>query len=372
MHWPTVAEIDLAAIVHNLRSLRGLTPAGTVMIAVVKADAYGHGAVPVSRALAESGAEYLAVACVGEAVELDEAGVDGRVLVMGAPVPGDAEEMVARKFECVISSLDQAEHLHATARQRHVQIGVHVKFDTGMGRVGFAAADHLEVMHALQQMESLRIEGVMTHLPSADEEDEAEFTRAQLANFGAIRGALEAAGFEVPLWHAANTAGIVGFSEAHCNAIRPGIGLYGCYPSQEMPQPVALRQAMTWKTEIARIRNMPVGDTVSYGRTWRAERPSRIALLSVGYADGYDRRLSNRGEVLVRGRRAPVVGRVCMDMTMVDVTDIPDASEGDEVVLLGAQDEDAISIGEMAALLNTIPHVVMTGIGKRVPRTYCG
>jgi len=372
MHWPTVAEIDLAAIVHNFVSLRELTPAGTVVIAVVKADAYGHGAVPVSRALAEHGARYFAVACVGEAVELDEAGVNGRVLVMGAPVSGDAEEIVARQFECVVSSLDQAEHLHATARQRHVQIGIHVMFDTGMGRVGFAAADHLEVMHALQKMKTLRIEGVMTHLPSSDEEEGVEFTRAQLARFRAIKAELEAAGFEAPLWHAANTAGVVGFPEAHCNAIRPGIGLYGCYPSQDMPQPLALRQAMTWKTAIARLRNMPADATVSYGRTWRAERPSRIALLSVGYADGYDRRLSNRGEVLVRGRRAPVVGRVCMDMTMVDVTDIPDASEGDEVVLLGAQGEDAISIGEMAGVLNTIPHVVITGIGKRVPRTYYG
>lgn len=367
---PTVAEIDLGAIRHNLRVLMSLTVAGVECIAVVKADAYGHGALAVSRTLAEEGVTLFAVALTEEAVQLREAGLDGRILIMGYPTADDAEEIVARGFEGVVSSPTQAEGLDETARAMGKRAAVHLKFDTGMGRIGFGPDEAIPAARKIAGLRNLEIVGAMTHFPSADEEKAVAYTRGQIAAFRELKQNLTAAGVRIPLWHAANSAGLLFYPEAHFDAVRPGLSLYGSYPSPEMGRPVELRQALTFKTRIARIRDMPEGATLSYGRTYTTTRPARIATLPVGYADGFSRLLSNRGEVLIRGRRAPVVGRVCMDLTLADVTEVPGASEGDEVVLYGTQQGESISIEEIALMLGTVPQEVMTSVSKRVPRVY--
>ena len=327
--------------------------------------------MPVAEALAGRGVKRFAVALAEEAVQLRDAGIVGRILVLGYPTVDDAEEIVGRGFEIVASSLRQIECFGSVARKMGKYVVVHLKFDTGMGRVGFTPGEALEVAEAVSRFGNVRVEGVMTHLASAEEDSDIAFTREQVADFCALKAGLEAAGFRIPLWHAANSAGIMYYPESHFSAVRPGIVLYGCYPSSEMSRPLELRQALTFKTRILRIREMPTGATISYGRTYRTVRPSRIALLPVGYADGFSRRLSNCGQVLVRGRRAPVVGRVCMDMTLVDVTEIPGVCEGDEVVIYGSQDGETISVEDVSITLDTSPHTLLTAIGKRVPRTYC-
>jgi len=364
----THAVIDLGALVHNLRALRSLCAPSVEVIGVVKADAYGHGAVEIGRALAGEGVRRLAVAIVEEAIALREAGVPGSILVLGAFSSGGAEEIAARGFEAVVSDMAFAERLSGAAHALGRTVGVHLKFDTGMGRFGFMPANAVETTQRILALPGLNVVGAMTHFAASDEAAHVKFTREQIRCLTTIRDRLREAGITIPLWHAANSAGILGYPEAHLDAVRPGIALYGGVPKYPSPCPVALKQVMTLKTFIAQVRELPAGHTVSYGRTFRTQRPSRFAVLAIGYADGYNRPLSNKGEVLIRGRRAPVTGRVCMDTTVVDVTGIPEARPGDEVVLCGSQGGETISVDDMATALGTIPHTVMTGITARVPR----
>jgi len=369
---PTVVEVDLDAIAQNLDALMALARPGVECIAVVKANAYGHGAVPVARALAARGIRRFAVACLEEATHLRDAAVPGRILIMGYPAPSEAREIVAQGFEAVVSAPEQIVAFDAAGRAAGVRACVHLKFDTGMGRVGFPVATALNVARDAAARPGIALVGAMTHFAVADEEQGVAFTREQIAVFLRVRQELEYAGLRIPLWHAANSAGLLYHPESHLDAVRPGVSLYGAYPSPGMSRPVRLRQAMTFKTRIAAIREMPASATVGYGRTKRLERQSRIGLLPVGYADGYDRRLSNRGEVLVRGRRVPVAGRVSMDLVTVDLTDVPEAAAGDEVVLYGSQGSEAVTIESVADLLGTVRQEVMTSVGARVPRVYKG
>lgn len=367
---PTVAEIDLSAIAHNCQALLGLCADGVKCIGVVKGDAYGHGAVQVTQLLAKQGVGIFAVALTEEAVELYDAGITGRILIMGFPTADDADEIVTRGFEPAVSSIAQAGELDSAARTAGRRVAVHLKFDTGMGRIGIDMERAVETAQDICSLPNLRIVGAMTHFPSADEPEARDFTLGQIAAFSKLRLTLAAAGIEIPLWHAANSAGTLYYPESHFDAIRPGLSLYGSYPFAKLETAAKLRQALTFKTRIVRIREMPTGATISYGRTHTLARPSRIATLPVGYADGFNRRFSHRGQVLVRGKRAPVVGRVCMDLTLIDVTNINGASEGDEVVLYGSQGDSRITIDEVALFLDTAQQEVMTSITKRVPRVY--
>jgi len=364
----TQAVIDLRALVHNLRALRSLCAPSVEVIGVVKADAYGHGAEAASRALASEGVRRFAVAIVEEAITLQEAGIPGSILVLGAFRSDDAEEIAARGFEAVVSDMAFAGRLSDAAHASGRTVPIHLKFDTGMGRFGFMPEKAVETAQRILALPGLSVVGAMTHFAASDEAAHVEFTRDQLRTLMTIRDRLRKAGVAIPLWHAANSAGILGYPEAHLDAVRPGIALYGGIPKYPAPCPVVLKQVMTLKTAVAQIRDLPPGHTVSYGRTFETRRPSRLAVLPIGYADGYDRALSNKGEVLIHGRRAPVAGRVCMDATVADVTDIPAARPGDEVVLCGSQGTETISVDDMAASLGTIPHTVMTGITARVPR----
>ncbi|GAB4256591.1 alanine racemase [Deferrisoma sp.] len=364
---PTEARIDLGAVVHNVRALGALTPAGTAFMAVVKADAYGHGAVPVARAARDAGASWFGVALLEEALELRGAGLSEPVLVLGAVPASAAPAAVGAGVRLALFDPDLARALDAAARGRGRPARVHLKIDTGMGRVGVRPEDLPAFLDLLGTLPGVEVEGVFTHFATADETD-LSFARNQLERFHRCLELLSHRGVRPRIRHAANTAGILALPESHLDLVRAGIGLYGIYPSDEVVRSADLRPVLRWTTRIAHLKDVPPGTPLSYGRTHVTPGPRRIATLPVGYGDGYPRLLSNRGAVLVRGRRAPVVGRVCMDMILVDVTEVPGAEPGDEVVLLGRQGEEEIPADELARLTGTIPYEITCNVGKRVPR----
>ncbi len=378
---PTEAVVDLAAVVHNYRLAVDL--AGRPAMGVVKANAYGHGAVEVARALLGAGAPLLAVALVEEGLELRESGVEAPVLVMGAAYGNRYDLLVRHRLTPMVFTPEHVARLGAAARAAGSRATAHLKVDTGMGRLGISPADLAPVLEALRGAPEVDLEGVCTHFASADLEPR-ETTERQVRRFHEVSDALARAGFAPRLHHLANSAGTLEYPEARQDVTRPGIMVYG-YSPFAAAAPVSaparevisrLRPALTWRTAIVHLKTVAPGTAVSYGGRWVAKRASRIATIPVGYGDGYARRLSGwpdraSADVLVRGRRAPVAGTVCMDMTMVDVTDVPDAQPGDEVVLLGAQGGLRIGADELAEKLGTISYEVLCGIGRRVPRRHC-
>lgn len=361
---PTVAEISLDAIAHNFREIRRLVGPDVKICPAVKADAYGHGAIPISRTVLAEGADMLGVATVEEAIELREAGIQASILIFGVLFDEQVPDVLRWGITPMVCTRSFAEELSRQSSDKPVR--VHVKVDTGMGRVGVQAYEAVNFVLGISRLPGLEIEGIFTHFPSADEDD-LSFTHRQVADFKEIIRDIESAGIPIPIRHAANSAAILGIPDAYFNMVRPGIMLYGLYDS-DVPAGVELRQAMTLRTRIAYLKELPPGRTVSYGRTFTAERPTLVATLPIGYADGYNRLLSNKGPALVRGRRVQVIGRVCMDQTMLDVTDVPGVSVGDEVVLYGSQGSETISIREIARLLDTITYEVTCSVSKRVPR----
>ncbi|MEW6683282.1 MAG: alanine racemase [Nitrospirota bacterium] len=376
---PTVAHVDLRALRDNLRQARRLA-GGREIIAVVKADAYGHGAVPVARALAQDGVARFGVALVEEGRALRDAGVQGEVIVLGGFTADQAPELTELGLSATVFHLDHAAALDAAARRAGRVVPIHLKIDTGMGRLGFAVAEAVRALSRLAECSGLRVEGLMTHFADADLADPA-YAREQIARFDAVADAARRAGVGVPMRHAANSAALIKGPDGLANptkhpsdgplydAVRPGIMLYGCRPGPDVGG-VELRPVLTLATRVLLLKRVPADTPISYGRTFVTRRESLIAVLPIGYADGYPRALSNRGSVLVRGRRAPVVGRVCMDLTMIDVTDVPGAAEGDDVVLIGAQRDAALPAEEVADAAGTIAYELLCGIGPRVPRRY--
>ncbi|BDG07566.1 alanine racemase [Anaeromyxobacter paludicola] len=379
---PTLATVDLDAVAHNYRLARA--SAGRPAIGVVKANAYGHGAVPVARRLAAEGAPFLAVALVEEGVELREAGLEVPILVLGAAYGERYDLLVSHRLTPLVFRRDHLAGLAAAARAAGVRAAAHLKLDTGMGRIGLPPGELAAFVDAARAAPEVAIEGLCTHFASADLEDR-ELTALQVRRFDDAAAALQAAGLPLRYRHLANSAGTLEFPEAWQDLTRPGIMLYGYVPFAP-PGPVppraaeaaaALRPALRWTTGITHLKTVPAGTAVSYGGRWVAPRTSRIATLPLGYADGYHRRLSGRpgfgcGEVLVRGRRAPIAGTVCMDMCMIDVTDVPGVELGDEVVLLGTQGEARIDADELAQKAGTISYEILCNVGQRVPRAYVG
>lgn len=361
---PTVAEIDLDAIAFNFWQVRRLVGPRVKVCPAVKADGYGHGAVEVSRAVLAAGADMLGVAGVEEAVELRQAGIDAPILLLQCVLADQIPELVAASLTATVCDSSFAAELSQQASAAGKRAKVHIKVDTGMGRIGVQQQGAVDFALALSKMPGLEIEGIFTHFPSADEDD-LSFTHRQVREFEEITRAVEAVGVRVPIRHAANSAAILNVPESYFDMVRPGIMLYGLGGSKAG---VGLRQSMTLKTKIVFLKELPPGRTVSYGRTFTTTAPTLVATIPIGYADGYNRLLSNKGTALVRGRRVPVIGRVCMDQTMLDVTDVPDVSVGDEVVLYGSQGGEHISIDEIAELLWTIPYEVVCAVSKRVPR----
>ena len=363
---PTWVEIDLEAIAHNVRTIVARVAPAEVM-AILKADGYGHGAQRIAHTAINNGAKWLGVACLGEAIALRRTGIRVPILNLGYTPPWQARECVRHNVVATCFSLDVAQALSRAATDLGRAAKVHIKVDTGMGRLGLLPDDVLPLYEQIADLPALEIDGLFTHFSSADEAD-LEYTDWQHTRFETVLDAIST-DRPLPRWiHAANSAALLRAPQTHHNLVRLGIALYGLAPSLDVPLPASLCPALAMKSEIAQLKRLPPGSFVSYGRTYCTSRPSRIAVIPVGYADGFRRAPTNWGEVLVRGQRAPLVGRVCMDQTMIDVTDIPEARAGDEVVLIGAQGQDRITVEEVAEKLGTINYEVVSEILARVPR----
>jgi len=367
---PTVAEVDLTAIAANVREVQKKVAPAQVM-AVVKADAYGHGAVPVARVALQSGASRLAVALVEEALELREAGIKAPILVFGGVFVEDAELFATHDLEATVYTKKALVALAEAGTRIGKAVSVHVKVDTGMGRVGVAWQKAPEFVGEVLGTKGVALTGLYTHFATSDEADKS-YAHLQLRRFQKVLERLGSGGVRVPLVHAANSGAILDLPEATFDAVRPGVMLYGYYPSPETTESVPLKPAMTFRTRVLYVKQVEPGTSVSYGRKYVAKRRTRIATLPVGYADGYNRLLSNQGEVLIRGRIYPVVGRVCMDQILVDLGPDSPVEPGDDVVLFGRCGDREVSVYSICEKLHTIPYEVTCWVSKRVPRVYVG
>jgi alanine racemase len=365
----TWAEIDLDAIAHNVSAYKRHVGPDVEVMAVVKANAYGHGALPIARAALQAGATRLAVHRAIEGVELRQAGIDAPILVMGYTPPSGAEMVSRWRLAPSLMTLEFAQALSARASALGATSSVHVKVDTGMSRYGLMPTEVVDFLRAVQKLPGLYLEGLFTHFATADWAD-TTYTRGQLGVFTEVIQAARAAGVEFPVIHAANSAATMRLPEAHFNAVRPGIGLYGLDPSSEWPSVFELRPALALKSLVSRVRQLPAGAGVSYGRAFITQKPSLVALVPAGYGDGYHRILSNRGSVLIRGQRAPILGHICMDQFVVDVSHIPGVQQDDEVVIVGSQGDGRIRAEEVAELAGTINYEVTTSLLPRVARVY--
>ena len=379
------ADIDLKAVAHNVGQLRRITRPQAKLLVAVKANAYGHGAVAISRMALANGADVLGVARLDEALELRRSGIAAPILIFG-PTPAEMAGMLTRHhLTQAVTSLAYARRLSERLKPGAQRLFIHLKVDTGMGRLGLlpdrlrpspsaggaegpVVADAL----AISRLPGLRIEGLYTHLATADSHDKT-YAHQQLALFREIMEKLRTAGIQTAVCHAANSGAIIDLPEAHLDMVRAGISVYGLYPSEEVNrQRIPLRPVMSLKSCILQLKQIPAGFKVSYGSTWQSQRATVIAVVAVGYADGYNRRLSNRGQMLVHGERASIVGRVCMDLSMLDVGHIDGVAEGDEVVIMGRQGQETISADEIAGWLETINYEVTAAITQRVPRIFIG
>lgn len=365
---PTFAEVDLSAITYNLQQIENKVAPAKIM-AVVKANGYGHGMLEVARAALKQGVSYLGVALLEEGEQLRQAGIDAPVLVFGGVVPEQSNSFLDNHLDATVSNRRVAESLQKAARATGLRARVHVKIDTGMGRVGVdwrQAADFIKEIAAIDELDLI---GVYTHFATSDERDKT-FAHLQLQRFREVLNRVREAGIHIPIVHTANSGAILDLPETYFDMVRPGVMMYGYYPSAETSESVSIRPAMTLKTRVLQISEIEPGMSVSYGRRFIAQEKTRIATLPVGYADGYNRLLSNRGEVLIRGKKYPVVGRVCMDLIMADIGTYSDVREGDEVVLLGRQGDEEVSIYSICEKLQTIPYEVTCSVSERVPRVY--
>ncbi len=366
---PTLCFVDHHALRWNLRQIRGRVRSKVKILAMVKANAYGHGAAAVAKTLAGAGADAFGVATLEEGIELRHSGIGLPILVLAGAYDDQLAEFFAHSLTPVVHDLGRLKALEKSVKKRATTLNVQLKIDTGMGRLGLVAAECDSWIGELKKLNALKIEGVFSHFSHA-ESVEGNYTRKQLEIFNLIVERLRSENIRPALVHLANSAATITLPAAYFDMVRPGIMLYGVYPSPTMATDISLKPVLEWKTKILQLKKVPAGASISYGETFITKRESIIATLPIGYADGYPRLLSNRGEVLVGGQRASVAGRVCMDLTMIDVTDIRDVKQGDEVVLLGRQGDAEISADQIAAWANTISYEILTSISARVPRIH--
>ena len=366
------ADIDLDAFAFNLESIKNNLKEDTKIITVLKADGYGHGALPLAReAVKDPRVWGVAVATVEEAEELRQGGIRKPLLILGYTYEENYEQIAREEFRPAVFKLSMARKLSQAAVKNNTVVNVHIKIDTGMSRIGYRDLETAvpEIME-ISRLPGIRIEGLFTHFARADEK-KTDPAYVQFRKFQEFQKALEAQGLEIPICHCSNSAGIIRMPEANLNAVRAGVILYGLYPSEDVDkEPVPLKPVMELKSHIAYIKTVEAGVQISYGGTFTTQRETRVATIPVGYADGYARGLSNKGSVLIRGKRAPILGRVCMDQFMVDVTDIPQAQELDEVVLLGRSKDAQITMEELGELSGRFNYEFACCISKRVPRIY--
>jgi len=364
---PTWAEIDLKAIEYNYKQVRKLVGKGINIMAVVKANAYGHGTVEIAGVLEHSGVDYLGVATTDEAVRLRDHGIMSPVLVLGSVLPAEVAVAVEKDITLTLCDEELFEAIREEAKNGG-RLKVHIKIDTGMGRVGVWHEEALDLVKKVWAEKGVMLEGIYTHFSSAGRDD--FFTAYQMEAFEKLLSSIEKNWIKIPLRHAANSIATVDFRGAHLNLVRPGLIIYGMYPKHTFPKIIKLKPAMSLKTRVVFVKDTPPGRSISYGRTFITQKHTKIATLPIGYADGYGRKLSNKGEVLIRGRRARVVGKITMDQTMIDVGHINGVKVGDEVVLIGKQGNEEIRAETLARTAESIAYEVVCGISNRVPRVY--
>ncbi len=370
---PTIAEIDLSALRHNFQEVKRTVPAGCGILAVVKADAYGHGFMDIATELEKLGVTAFGVAFLAEGIQLRKSGIDRPILILGGIYPGQEKKCIGFSLSTAVFSLEQARLLNYVAGKMFRKAKIHVKIDTGMGRLGISHEDAPVFFRKLAGMKHIELEGIISHFASADEldEDGRGFTVRQAEVFARVVAVARGEGFAPRYVHIANSAAAFSLDLPFCTMVRPGIVLYGALPSADFEGRMDLRPVMQLKSRVAMLKWVEPGASISYARRYVAPEKTLIASVPVGYADGYSRSLTNRGEVLVRGKRARVAGTVCMDWIMLDVTHIEGVSVGDEVVLLGCDRAgNCIRAEELAAWAGTIPYEIFCGISKRVPRIY--
>ena len=368
---PTVAVIDLGKLASNFRAIKALCEPDTKILAVVKANAYGHGAVECSKTLSAAGADQFGVAIVEEGIELRDAGISQPILCIGGIWPGDEERVIRHNITPVTLTIEMAERLNRAAAERQTTVDVHLKLDTGMGRVGVALNDLSAFLDNLLIFQNLKVTGVMTHFAAANDPNQTEFTERQIAEFNKGVELLRSRGIHPELLDMANSPAAVLYKSSHGNMIRPGGLLYGfgdILPSGSRVE--GIEPVMSLRTKIAMVKDVPPGTSIGYARSFVTKRTSRMATLPIGYNDGYPRCLSNMGNVLVNEKAAPVIGRISMDWTIVDVTEIPEVSAGSDVILIGSDGSESITADDVAAQCGTISYEITCGITSRIPRIY--
>lgn len=373
----TWANVHLDALEHNMRRLCSYLSDGCRLMSIVKADAYGHGAVAVARRMSACGVDYFGVSNLDEAVELRRAGITEPILILSYTSPCEVARLAEYCITQTVVSKEHAEALSAAAVQARVEITVHFKVDTGMSRVGFVCHNDGDVavtaadIAQVSRLEGLKVEGIFTHFASADEQEDDGFTREQFARFTAVIAAAQALGVSFALRHCCNSAAFVRYPEMHLDMVRPGIIQYGYFPAEWLRDRLPdMRQVMELKTAVSQVKELPVGTPMSYNRTYAAERVTRAATLPIGYADGYSRMMSNNAYMLVNGQPAPVVGRVCMDQCMLDVTDIDGVEIGTEVTVFGEDGDAFLPTEQIARWADTIIYEIICRVSRRVPRRY--
>jgi alanine racemase len=369
----TWVEVSLNHIQTNISQFNEFVHQHSKMMAVVKADAYGHGAVEVARTALSAGADYLGVALLDEAVQLRSAGIPSPILILGYTPPRSVKEAILQNITLTVFDHEVLDEIILQSTLLRKTAAIHLKIDTGMTRIGVTSEkDASTLAHKALSAEFVYLEGIFTHFATADHKDSA-YTYEQFRKFKAVLDFLETMEIKIPIKHCCNSAATMKFPEMHLDMVRLGIAMYGLYPDHSLKShPIQLKQAMHFKTKIAAIKEVPAAQPVSYGCTWRTVRKSTIATLPVGYADGLSRLLSNQGNVLVSGKNARITGRICMDQTMIDVTGIDRCSVGDEVTIFGDSLSSFQSVDELAMVMGTINYEVVCLIGKRVPRIYTG
>lgn len=362
-------EVDLDALASNFQTVRRRIDPATKVLSMVKANAYGHGAVEVARALTAAGTDALGVATLEEGLELRQAGITTHIVILGMTDPANARTIVAQGLTQMVCTRTLAEALAGAAAHMGATAKVHVKVDTGMGRLGIPPEETVPMMRFLAGLPSMAVEGVYTHFATAPEKDKT-YSHTQFTTFTTVLDSLQAAGLRPPLAHAANSATIIEMPHMQLDMVRPGLMLYGLYPSDHMAAVLPLTPVLALRSRAALVKTLTRDHPISYGRTYTAPAGSRIATIPVGYADGISRKLANRHQVLIRGTRRPIVGRVCMDQFMVDVTPFPDLDEGEPVTLIGRDGNEALSADDMAVLMETVNYEVVCLLGRRLPRVY--
>lgn len=365
------ANINLDALENNVKEIRRVIKDDTKLMCVIKADGYGHGARKMAMELDKMGADWFAVATADEGVELRNSGVEKPILILGFTYPDQYDDLIKYNITPTVITYDNAKELSDYAAKKNAVLDIHVKLDTGMSRIGIMINDQtVDVLIKMSQLGNVRIQGIFTHFACADERDKS-ITHRQIEKYNRVIGELEARGLHVPIKHASNSAGIMQFPEANMNMVRAGIILYGLYPSEDVDKSVLdLQPVMELKSHVAYMKEIGAGQGISYGLTYVTKRRSKIATITVGYGDGYPRQLSNRGRVLIKGQSAPIVGRICMDQFMVDITDLENIEEGDEVTLVGRDGNEFISVEEVADMVGSFNYEFICVIGRRIPRVY--